>query len=122
LKKQHEGNCSHVCKTCGYAFLHKLALETHIASRHPEVNQKVEMFKCDVPGCEFESLTKGNLEIHKARKHYAHLASQYLQIQEVEKKKTYRCSCCQESYKSGTSFHYHIVKCMTNHNVELTTQ
>lgn len=122
LKKKHEGNCSFVCKTCGYAFLHKLALETHIASRHPEVNQKVEMFHCDIPGCQFESLTKGNLEIHKARKHYPHLVSEYLQIQEQDKKKVYRCTCCQDTYKSGTSFHYHILKCMMTHNVDLIPQ
>jgi hypothetical protein len=122
LKKQHEGNCSFVCKHCNYPFLHKLALETHIASRHPETLTKVEMFHCDVPGCEFESLTRGNLEIHKARKHCSNFVNQYLDIQEIEKKKVYHCNCCQKAYKSGTSFNYHIVKCLQSHNIEVPVQ
>jgi hypothetical protein len=117
LKKQHNGDCSHVCKTCGYAFLHKLALETHIASRHPEVNQKVEMYRCNVPNCDFESLTLGNLNIHKARKHCSCLVNQYLQVVDIEKKKVYRCTCCQKDFQSGTSFHYHFVKCLQAHEV-----
>ena len=115
LKKKHTGNCTHVCSTCGYAFLHKLALETHIASRHPEKNIKVEMFHCDIPGCQFESLTRGNLEIHKARKHYSNVVNEHLQLTEVENKKAYHCTCCQKNYKSGTSYNYHILKCLETH-------
>jgi hypothetical protein len=118
LKKKHIGNLSHVCTTCGDAFLHKLALETHIASRHPEANQKVEMFHCDCPGCEFESLTRGNLDIHKARKHCSALVNTYLETVEVEKKKYYRCHCCQKDFKSGTAFHYHFVKCLEDNNIQ----
>ncbi len=116
LKKKHTGDCSHVCKSCGYAFLHKLALETHMASRHPELNQKVEMFHCDCAGCNFESLTRGNLEIHKARKHYSNVVNQHLEIMDVDNTKLYRCSCCQKDFKSGTSYHYHILKCLEDHN------
>jgi hypothetical protein len=115
LKKKHTGDCSHVCKHCGYAFLHKLALETHIASRHPEANQKVEMFRCDIQGCQFESLTRGNLEIHKARKHYSNLVNETLQVIEAENAKHYRCLCCTKDFKSGTSYHYHILKCLESH-------
>ena len=122
LKKKHAGNCSHVCSTCGYAFLHKLALETHIASRHPEVNSKVEMHHCDIPGCQFESLTRGNLEIHKARKHYSTLVNRQLEMVESEHAKSYRCLCCTKDFNSGTSFHYHILKCLeTNNRLEPIT-
>ena len=118
LKKQHDGNCSHVCKTCGYAFLHKLALDTHIASRHPETLERVETFRCNVPGCEFESLTLGNLEIHKARKHCSNLVNQYLETIHIENKKVYHCQCCNKDFKSSTSFNYHIVKCLDQHNID----
>ncbi len=118
LKKKHQGNCSHVCKTCGYAFLHKFALETHIASRHPDANKKVEMFKCNVPNCEFESLTRGNLEIHKARKHCECLVNTYLEVLSVDDKKVYRCHSCQKDFNSGTSFHYHFVKCLHMNDIE----
>lgn len=118
LKKQHDGDCSHVCKSCGYAFLHKLALETHIASRHPETLQKVEMFHCNVPGCEFECLTRGNLDIHKARKHCSDLVNQYLETVLTDTTKMYRCNCCNKDFKSSTSFHYHIVKCFHSHNIQ----
>ena len=120
LKKQHEGNCPNVCKVCGDRFLHKLALETHVASRHPETLSKIEMFRCEVPGCEFESLTRGNLEIHKARKHCSNLVNQYLEIQEIDNTKAYRCHCCEKDFKSGTSFHYHILKCLTSHNIPVS--
>lgn len=115
LKKKHDGNCEHVCKTCGYAFLHKIALDTHIASRHPELNQKVEMFRCPIDGCQYESLTLGNLEIHKARKHYPNVVSKNLQMVELENKKMYKCLCCQENYKSSSAFHYHIMKDLLTH-------
>jgi hypothetical protein len=119
LKKQHDNDCAFICKTCGYAFLHKLSLETHIASRHPETIQNVETFKCDCPGCTFESLTRGNLEIHKARKHCSELVNQYMETLFVEKTKLYRCTCCAKDFKSGTSFNYHIVRCLASHNIDL---
>jgi hypothetical protein len=122
LKKQHEGNCSYVCRHCNYPFLHKLALETHIASRHPETVTNLEMFRCDVAGCEFESITRGNLEIHKARKHCSSTVNQYLDIQEEEKTKIYRCNCCQKNYKSGTAFNYHILKCLNTYNIAVPIQ
>jgi hypothetical protein len=122
LKKKHTGDCSHVCKTCGYAFLHKFALETHIASRHPEMNQKHDVFHCNIPGCQFESLTRGNLEIHKARKHFPSLVNTYLEKVEHENKKLYRCHCCQKDFKSGTAFHYHFVKCLESNNVEMEVE
>ena len=116
--KRHSGDCPYVCKACGHPFLHKLALETHIASRHPEANQKVEMFRCTEPGCEFESLTRGNLQIHKARKHYSSLVNQYLAPMEVDKKRVYHCKCCTNDYKSSTSFNHHILKCLDMHRPE----
>jgi hypothetical protein len=119
LKKQHNGDCAHVCKSCGYAFLHKLALETHIASRHPDLNQKVEMHRCDCEGCDFESLTRGNLEIHKARKHYSTQVNKQLQIVEADNTKVYHCLCCTKDFKSGTSFNYHILKCLDSHQILL---
>lgn len=117
IQKQHKGSqdLSHVCKKCGHGFLHKLALDTHIASRHPEMNQKVEMFKCDVQGCEYESLTRGNLEIHKARKHYSELVSKCLTILEIDTKKIQRCLCCARDFNSPSHFHYHIAKDYENH-------
>ena len=115
LKKKHTGGCPHVCKTCGYTFLHKIALETHVASRHPEVKTNVEMFRCPHEGCEYESLTLGNLEIHRARRHYADVVQKNLEIIELDNKKMYKCLCCQRDFKSSSSFHYHIVKELDTH-------
>jgi hypothetical protein len=119
--KKHEGAFPFVCSICDHGFLHKMSLETHMASQHPnhEKTKQVETFKCDIPGCEFESLTRGNLEIHKARKHYSEDVNRYMQVQEVEKKKVVNCTCCHKSFKSGTAFHYHILKCIQNHDLPL---
>ena len=115
LKKKHTNDCSHVCKHCGNSFLHKIALETHLASRHPQPNQTIEMFQCDHPGCQYESLTRGNLEIHKARKHYAETVSRCLQTAEMDGTKTLHCLCCQASFNSSSAFHYHIAKTIETH-------
>lgn len=115
--KKHQGKFDHTCKKCGDQFLHEIALKNHITSRHPELNESVEKFHCNVQGCDFESITRGNLEIHKARKHCPELVSQYLTIHEKEKTRSHFCNCCQSEYKSGTSFHYHFVKCMETHGV-----
>jgi ribosomal protein L37AE/L43A len=117
LKKKHTGNCPHVCKTCGYTFLHKIALETHVASRHPEVKTNVEMFRCSHEGCHYESLTLGNLEIHRARKHYADVVQKNLELIDDSNKKIYKCLCCQRDYKSSSAFHYHIVKELETHSL-----
>lgn len=119
LKKNHSSEPSFTCKHCGNTFLHKIALETHLASRHPQPNQVIEMFACDHPGCEYESLTRGNLEIHKARKHYADIASKALQIVERDSTKLYHCLCCSTDYKSSSAFHYHIAKQITNHRDQI---
>lgn len=119
IKKQHHNDCQYVCKTCGHDFLHKIALETHMASRHPELNQKVKMHRCDCEGCEFESLTRGNLEIHKARKHYAAAVARHLQVTTVNDTKSYHCTCCQKGFNSGTSYNYHIVKCLESHQAHM---
>ncbi len=121
IKKQHLGDCAYVCKTCGHDFLHKNALETHMASRHPEQNQKVKMFKCDCEGCEFESLTRGNLEIHKARKHYDTVVARHLQMVNHNDTKVYHCTCCQKDFNSIGSYSYHIVKQINSHQVPVIT-
>ncbi len=121
IQKCHSNDSFHVCPTCKHDFLHKFALETHIASRHPELSQKVKSFHCDVQGCDFESITRGNLQIHKARKHYADLVANHLEIVEVEKKKNYRCKCCQKDSNSSTAFNHHILKCLEDHLIPLTT-
>lgn len=117
IQKKHSGTnqLAYVCKHCGHGFLHKFSLETHIASRHPEANQTVEMFKCDVQGCEYESLTRGNLEIHKARKHYSDIVAQSLQLVEQEASKAYNCICCMKTFNSSSAFNYHIVKDLQVH-------
>lgn len=117
LQKQHSNtDLAYVCKECGHGFLHKLSLETHMASRHPETTKSVDMFKCDVQGCEYESLTRGNLEIHKARKHYPHVVERSLQLVEQESKKQYNCLCCMKSYNSSSAFHYHVIKELPIHS------
>ncbi|MGV2435239.1 MAG UNVERIFIED_CONTAM: hypothetical protein LVT10_10455 [Anaerolineae bacterium] len=65
----HKGQLPHICKHCDKGFLHKNVLETHIAAIHPDDTMKVKTFCCDVPGCSFSSWQKGNLIIHKSRKH-----------------------------------------------------
>ena len=115
LKKKHTTESSHVCKHCGNGFLHKIALETHIASRHPQANQPVEMVRCNHPGCDYESLTRGNLEIHKARKHYDDVVSRCLLHTEVENKIVYHCVCCSTDYKSTSAFLYHIARQIETH-------
>lgn len=122
IQKKHSATneLTYACKHCGHGFLHKFSLETHIASRHPEANQTVEMFRCDIQGCEYESLTRGNLEIHKARKHYSDVVNKSLQLVEQNNAKSYNCICCQKAFNSSSAFNYHIMKDLNTH-IEITS-
>ena len=119
IKTKHTGEYAHVCSVCKHGFLHALTLQTHMAARHPEVRQQnpAELYKCPLEGCEFESLTKANRRIHFLRKHCHEQVVQYQGDAIVDGKKMIQCGCCNETFKSGTAFHYHIGSCMILKNV-----
>lgn len=121
--KKHEGDYAHICKVCNHGFLHKLTLETHMAARHPEQNtgKQLEKFRCPVEGCDFESVTKANRRIHFLRKHCSDAVMKHMTEVSVENKKEIQCSCCSERFKSNTAFHYHIGKCLVDHNIQVHT-
>lgn len=119
--KKHEGNYAHICQVCKHGFLHKLTLDTHMAARHPEQNQnsKLEKFQCPVDGCEFISVTKANRRIHFLRKHcHEAVLKNMMEAKTEEGKKEIQCGCCQLKFKSNTAFHYHVGKCLVDHNVD----
>jgi len=119
--KKHAGDFAHVCSVCKHGFLHALTLQTHMAARHPEIRQQttVEVYKCPLDNCEFESLTKANRRIHFLRKHCREQVSNYQTEIIVDNKKVIQCSCCSEQFKSGTAFHYHIGSCMISKGIEV---
>lgn len=121
MKSKHEGDLAHVCQHCQRGFLHKLTLDTHIAARHLQEDQKknVEYFTCPVENCDFKSLTKANRRIHFLRKHCQEVVAKYMQSVNGEKdsQDKYSCNCCSEIFKSSTAFHYHIGKCLVDHNI-----
>lgn len=121
--KKHEGNYQNVCSICKHTFLHKMTLDTHMAARHPEVQeqaqQKHEVFKCPIEGCEFEALTKANRRIHFLRKHCNDILNNYCEELVLEDKKYLRCVTCSERFNSNTAFHYHCGKCFLTHNIEV---
>jgi predicted SprT family Zn-dependent metalloprotease len=89
-----------------------------MAARHPEVKQNpVEVYKCPFDQCEFESLTKANRRIHFLRKHCHEQVVQFQGETVVEGKKMIQCGSCNETFKSGTAFHYHIGSCIITKNV-----
>jgi hypothetical protein len=122
--KKHEGDFAFVCQVCSHGFLHKVSLDTHMASRHPEsVQQKtIEMYSCCADDCDFTSLTKSNLIIHFMRKHCGDEVKKCMKHVEVENKKEIQCTCCSQNFKSGTAFHYHVAKCFQAHEIQTHPQ
>ncbi len=117
----HKGQLPHVCKHCNKGFLHKTVLEKHITAMHPDDGQNgvKQIFRCNVPGCSFTSIQKGNLLIHKSRKHCLPLVNDYLIQLDYKDSKVFHCSCCNEDFQSGTNFHHHVLKCLQNNNIPL---
>ena len=123
--KKHEGDFGFVCEICKHGFLHKVSLETHMASRHPDsMTQKdVNTYSCCADGCDFTSLTKSNLIIHFMRKHCSEeVKKNMIPVEGEDKKKEIQCRCCQNNFKSGTAFHYHIAKCFSSNNIQAHPQ
>jgi len=123
IKTKHTGEFAHVCSVCKHGFLHAMTLQTHMAARHPEVRQAttLETYRCPLDNCDFESLTKANRRIHFLRKHCREQVAQYQMESLVDGKKSIQCGCCNEQFKSGTAFHYHIGSCMISKGLEVHT-
>ena len=118
--KTHNDQLPHVCRFCNKGFLHKSVLETHISAIHPvDTDIKEKRFCCNVPACNYSTWQKGNLLTHKSRNHCADLVNEYLIQIEKEKNIIHKCSCCEESFDSGSHFHHHILKCLQRNNIEL---
>lgn len=112
--KKHTNDFPYVCSVCKSGFPQKINLQNHMKARHPNHNKEKEnMFKCPYKACTFQSITKGNCLIHCARRHYSEVVEEYLQTSTDATTKQYRCSCCTKDFKSGTSFYYHILKCLS---------
>lgn len=114
----HKGQLPHVCKVCNKGFLHKNVLENHIQAIHSTPDNTIT-YRCNVPGCDFTSIQKGNLIIHKSRKHCLPIVDDYLIKKERENSVIFHCSCCSVDYNSGSNFHHHILKCLHQHGVAI---
>ena len=121
MKSKHEGDFAHVCSICQHGFLHKMTLDTHMAARHPEHQDKkdIKTYACPVDGCEFEALTKSNRRIHFLRKHCHDSVLKYLEESVENTTRQYKCKCCQTVMNSNTAFHYHIAQCLVSHNIDV---
>lgn len=108
--KKHDGKLDFECNICAKEFLQKSALALHMSARH-KTKEVVDMYKCIVPNCEFESLTKGNRRTHCMRKHFK-LETDAL----LEENNT--CSCCKESFPSTSAFYYHSISCVKTDDIK----
>lgn len=116
--KKHEGDFAYKCTICQWNCLHKQTLDAHMATRHPDsLKIKPTKYKCPMENCPYESITKAARRIHFVRKHCSEAVSKYQKATKVEDKDQIQCGCCQEAFKSGTAFHYHLGGCWLEHNI-----
>jgi hypothetical protein len=106
--KRHEGKFPFECTLCKKGFLQKSTLDLHIAARHTTDAEK--KFKCPAKGCEFETLTKANLQIHFLRKH----CKEEVNAMSITNEGTPGITCkgCSKHCNSTTAFHYHVASCI----------
>lgn len=112
--KKHTNDFPYECSICKSGFPQKQNLVNHMKARHAEhLKEKENAFKCPIPNCSFQSITKGNCLIHCARRHFDEIVSNHLDLCCEEDEKIYRCCCCGEKeYKNPTGFYHHILKCL----------
>ena len=116
--KKHTNDFPYQFYVCKSGFAQRQTLQNHMKARHPEqLKEKENPFKCPIPNCSFESLTKGNCLIHCARRHNSELVDAQLTVKSNEGKKSFHCECCTKEFKSATAFYYHILKCLTTYNL-----
>lgn len=109
--KNHEGALPHPCKHCKARFLQRSLLDLHVRSRHPEVLEKKETFKCPCAGCDYEDIRKGNRLIHFLRVHFAKYVESLKETLKTNDKHI-TCKKCKDSFKSNTQFIYHAKNCI----------
>jgi len=108
--KKHEGKLDFECSICSKEFLQKSSLSLHMLSKH-KTQEVVDTYKCIVPECNFESLTKGNRRTHIMRKHFKVETDALLEEHTG-------CSCCKESFPSTSAFYYHSINCVKTDDVK----
>lgn len=106
--KGHTDSLPFSCKHCKKGFLQKPALDLHIRSRHAEGDEPTAKFTCQFDGCEFSSMTKGNLRTHSLRSHFQEEADQLC----LEDTDGIECVECERNFKSKTAFYYHCLDCI----------
>jgi ribosomal protein L37AE/L43A len=107
--RKHQENLPHVCNKCKKGFLHKKTLELHMIAQHNEKKPPAEeMYHCPIPGCSFNSLTKGNCRIHLLRIHMKTKVAEYLDRTDT----MWNCKACNQEFKNSTGFYYHVAECL----------
>ena len=108
--KKHMEEKEFKCKACKKAFLHKQALETHIAARHPRDAADRPAFSCPFEGCEFIAASKGNVRTHCMRIHFVEEITPLLERDTDTG--AIVCTACTDSFSSLPAFYYHAIKCI----------
>lgn len=107
--RKHQENLPHVCNKCKKGFLHKKTLELHMIAQHNKKKPPTEeLFHCPIPGCSFNSLTKGNCRIHMVRIHMKAKVAEYLDRTDT----LWKCKGCNVEFKNSTGFYYHVAECL----------
>ncbi len=114
IKKNHTDDYKYTCTECNKGFMQKSMLRNHIATQHPELldNDDITEFKCPSKSCNYCSKTKGNLKIHIIRVHLADEVEEIYKKRKGEHSHPHRCLECKDTFKSMTSFYYHLVNCI----------
>jgi hypothetical protein len=108
-KNKHQNTPKdNMCTVCGKKFIFEKQLQNHMISKHEAKAES--MICCPARDCAFKSLTKGNCLIHYVREHLRDVIAKY-EIP-IENTKKIQCGSCMKVCESGTSFKYHISKCL----------
>ena len=103
--KKHEGKLPFECDICKKDFVQKSSLELHKLSKHKNVKDDINEYKCVFDECNFSSLTKANRRIHCLRKHF------HTEVDSILGDNL-SCTHCKETFQSSTAFIYHAPSCI----------
>lgn len=106
------GSTEHVCEHCDFITVQKRTLELHIQAKHPEEAEDIPKQKevcCPMKGCNYTSLTAGNLRVHFMRIHLADICKESVEKTDTNK---HCCTLCAKEFSNSTHYFYHIGPCL----------
>lgn len=111
--QKHKDALPFACRHCKKQFLQKQTLDLHIRSKHADscsdTSSDTSVYECPFDGCQFSSMTKGNLRSHCLRVHFAEETTALLSTANDK----ISCTSCNKQFNSKGAFYYHCSDCIT---------